>query len=309
MLEEKKPSLPPLELEERHSHKGKIATLMVILALGAGGWTVYHYGRPDWQTYHAWMAKMPVIQESVDGVNRRVDAAEERLRTWTGEQDTMRERMQKLEGQVSRNLHLARKQAQEVAAQAYQRMNAELEQHSQAMKAMDARVDRIESGQESERARLARLQEEVTGLRREVRQELTEQLAQSKQETNQRLAGLSERVGNDRREIDTLNERLERRRVDFEVAKNHTQELAPGISLGVTGIDVSHRRVNGWVWVLPDRRTIWVRGQNAQQPVRFYSKQDGRAFELVFTHTGKRSVAGYLLAPGGASGREPAGGE
>jgi len=307
----KPPSLPPLEFEERKPHRGRrIAAWSALLALlGGGAWAVHRYSQPGWQTYHTWLAKMPVMQESLDSVGRRVEAAEARLRASSDDQEGLGERMKKIEGQVSRNLNVARRQAQEIAAQTYQRMAAELARHSQAMTAMNERVERIESGQESEGARLARLQEEIAGLRREVRQELTQQLAQAKQETSQQVAGLTDRVSNDRRQIDTLNERLERRRVDFEVTKNHSQELAPGISLSVTRTNVSYRKVDGWLWVLPDRRTIWVRGQNSQQPVRFYSKQDSRPYELVFTHVGKKSAVGYLLVPGRTPGRDAAAGE
>jgi hypothetical protein len=68
----------------------------------------------------------------------------------------------------------------------------------------------------------------------------------------------------------------------------------------VNGIDIPHHRVSGWMWVLPDRRTVWLRQQGAQEPAAFYSMADGKKREIVFTRMTKNSVAGYLLLPAGA---------
>jgi sortase A len=89
------------------------------------------------------------------------------------------------------------------------------------------------------------------------------------------------------------------KRVHFEVIKDHSQQVSPGISLGLTGIEMAHRRVNGWIWVMPDRRTIWLRDQSAQEPVAFYGYLDGKRRELVITRVTTNSVIGYLLVPEG----------
>ena len=65
----------------------------------------------------------------------------------------------------------------------------------------------------------------------------------------------------------------------------------------MTGTNTAYRRVNGWLWLMPDRRTVWIRGQNVQQPVIFYTQEDPRLRELVITHVTKNSVAGYVLLP------------
>ena len=95
-------------------------------------------------------------------------------------------------------------------------------------------------------------------------------------------------------------------RIDFELSKGHSRELAPGISLGITRTDVAFRHVSGWMWVLPDRRTIWLRQQGAQEPVDFYGYNDGKKRELVITSVTKGSVAGYMLLPKEGSAAESA---
>jgi LPXTG-site transpeptidase (sortase) family protein len=87
------------------------------------------------------------------------------------------------------------------------------------------------------------------------------------------------------------------KRVTFEVIKGHSQQVSPGISLGLTGVETASRCVNGWIWVMPDRRTIWLRDQSIQDPVVFYGYLDGKRRELVITRVTKNSIIGYVLVP------------
>jgi chaperonin cofactor prefoldin len=207
------------------------------------------------------------------------------------------ERMQKVETRMGGTLRTARQQTRELVGQAEQRLQAELDRRSAAT---DARLSEIEAGQQAQQARLAKVQAEVSS----VRQEMTQQLAQARQETGHDLASLGQRVTDldqqtdqSRSRLDALHRQLDRQRTDFEVAKNHSRELAPGVSLGITKTNTSYRRFSGWVWLMPDRRTLWVRNQNVQEPVIFYHKKDSRPSELVITNITKDSVVGYLLMP------------
>jgi hypothetical protein len=94
-----------------------------------------------------------------------------------------------------------------------------------------------------------------------------------------------------------LARNVDRRRITFELTKNRSEELAPGISLCVTGTDVAFRRVKGWMWIMPGRKTIWLCDQPARQPLIFYSETDGKRREVVFTRVNKNSAPGYLLLP------------
>lgn len=66
----------------------------------------------------------------------------------------------------------------------------------------------------------------------------------------------------------------------------------------MTDIDVSSGRVEGWLWVMPDRRTVWLRNQKTQEPLTFY--QDGEKRELTIARITRDTASGYLLL------REPA---
>lgn len=83
--------------------------------------------------------------------------------------------------------------------------------------------------------------------------------------------------------------------VDFTVPQGHSRELVPGkIWLGVDATDPDSHTVDGWLWVMPDRRTTWLRHTDAHQPVVFW--QDGSKRELFITAVGHSSAQGYIVA-------------
>lgn len=83
--------------------------------------------------------------------------------------------------------------------------------------------------------------------------------------------------------------------VMFQISKGHSRELAPGISFGLQAASKAGRFVSGWMWLMPDHRTIWLRNQSIHDPVVFYGGIDGTRRELRITNVTNDSVNGYLL--------------
>jgi len=88
------------------------------------------------------------------------------------------------------------------------------------------------------------------------------------------------------------------RRVFFHVSEGHSTTLVPGISIGLQWADAASQRVNGWMWVNPDRRTIWLTSQRPREPLVFYGHEDGKRRELVITSIDRNSVSGYFQLSG-----------
>jgi LPXTG-site transpeptidase (sortase) family protein len=85
-----------------------------------------------------------------------------------------------------------------------------------------------------------------------------------------------------------------RHELSFMVAQGHSRELVPGkIWFGLSSADVADGSVNGWVWIMPERRTVWLRNVDAHRPVIFF--QNGERRELVITRVARTSASGYLL--------------
>ncbi len=85
----------------------------------------------------------------------------------------------------------------------------------------------------------------------------------------------------------------------FFITRRHSKQLAPGISIGVDDTDSATGQVRGWLWIMPDRRTVWLRDQPTQEPVVFY--QNGERHELMITRVTGTSIEGYLRSDGNSN--------
>jgi sortase A len=84
--------------------------------------------------------------------------------------------------------------------------------------------------------------------------------------------------------------------VTFEVAQGHSRELMPGkIWVGIDSVDPASDTVNGWLWVMPEKRTIWLHHTDKSEPIFF--EQDGKTRELRITGVAATSAKGYVLLP------------
>jgi hypothetical protein len=121
-------------------------------------------------------------------------------------------------------------------------------------------------------------------------------VTQNAASTGQELAGVKTTQERDRRDFDAYADKFAVKRVDFEVTRNHSSQVAPGIALQVNATDVSYQKVSGSI-LTPDRHTIWLRQLKVQEPVFLTSFADGRTRELVITRVNKTGAVGYVLVP------------
>ena len=92
------------------------------------------------------------------------------------------------------------------------------------------------------------------------------------------------------------------RRVYFQIPVNQNRELAPGISLGIASIDANSHTANGWIWLMPERQTVWLRQRAAGDSIRFTGgKASGKETgentterALVLTGISADKATGYL---------------
>jgi hypothetical protein len=283
-------------INRRHRWLG-LGWLLVILALIAAGWYAY----PMLQNHQAALAQFAGMRQAVDSVGDQVKQAAAKIEAQASDQQSLRDQVTKLGRTMQAKMETAAAQARESSAEWYARAQAQIDDK---VKGVETRIGRLESSRDTQQTQLADLQRELGQTRREMAQQAEEltavrqQMAQAGADQESQLARLKQNEESDRRDVDSIEHKLAMRRVDFEVTKNHSRELDEGISLCVTGTDVAHRAVSGWMWVMPDRRTIWLTRQSAQTPVIFYGREDGKKRELVVTNVTSSGVTGYLLLPG-----------
>ncbi len=280
------------ELDESHAGRW-VVIFLVAIAIAALGW----YGYPYFKQLPGVLAQFPTLQKSFEGMTTRMTDAESQIKNWAGGQQELRAHVAEIENSLGARIQAARKQAEALSDKVHQRVEAELAAQTQAT---DAKLARLES---QDAANYTKLQTEVATLREETARQ-AEQLRSVRTDVerdganrDQQLVSLNQQMGRQEHDVESINNQLAVKRVDFEVTRNHSQQLTDEISLGITGTDITHRRVNGWMWIIPDRRTIWLHNQAAQEPVIYYGYHDGKRHEVIFTNVAKNSVSGYLVLP------------
>lgn len=264
--------------------------------VGGGLW----YARPELQRQAAAIRDVPAIHDSVNSISQRMEQAEGQIKSWVNDRDGLRDQMAQMEANLKAGLGAQQRQLRNTRDAIMARVHLELAQHDSAV---NSRLARWEEQREQDQAAIAGMRRQLAGLERSVGRQQERLIAvetnasADKQVLEQQVAGVRDEEIQNRGEVRDLARSLETRRIDFEVSKNHSRQLAPGISLCVTRTDVAHRRVDGWMWIMPDRKTIWLRGQGAMQPVIYYSAVDGKRREVVITHTTNDGAVGYLLLP------------
>lgn len=286
------------ELKESRQSQGRGLTglwgVFVILILAAGGMAWYGYRTT--QGYEDRFANLPDFAQTIQAVGERVAAAESRLEGWAGDWKGLGDRMTKVEQRVTSDVRLVRNFAQEQANEVNRQLVAEIDNRTEWVQ---MEMGRMESAQESQRARISELQEELAGVRSELNEQ-NEQIELVRRDAGREMDGLYERAAATRGDLDALARESARERVAFEVSRDQVQEPIPGITITLKNTNVPNQRVEeGWVHVVPDGRILWIRSQGIQQPIVFYTQQDSRPYQLVFTRISRDGAVGYLVHPGG----------
>jgi hypothetical protein len=281
------------EFQEHHRIRW-IALTLVLAAIIGLGWYFY----PSLSQAPAILAQIPGLQKAFGDMGSRLTTTEAKLQDWLANQHELQQRVADLQKETESRFRYARQQAGELRAELSKRIHGEVLAQTQVL---ETKVAKLEAKGEADQALIAKLQTDLATLRQETEKQAAQldgvhnQLERDGANRDQQIASLNDQVGREDHDVQNLNKKLAVKRVDFEVTRNHSRDLGDGISLGITGTDVSHRRVTGWVWVMPDRRTVWLHDQGAQEPVVFYGLRDGKRKELVITNVTRDSISGYLL--------------
>ncbi len=285
---------PPSEVPAYHKRRSAgLWTAIATLAVGLAAVAVYGYSVISQN--HAQLAFLPGLTRSISSVRTQLNGLESRMQVWQQGQSNLAAKVQKLNAGWKTGLNDTRLYSAQLVKDAYQRQHIELNQRA-AM--LSAQLAQMTAHQQSEQLRVAQLEKELANTRQE--------LVSVRDSYSRQLAALRGGQMANQRDIASINNVLSTDQVDFEIEKNHEQELVPGVSLHLTKTDIRHQRYQGWLWLAANRRTIWVRGQGIQRPVVFYPTPGGEAYELVITRVNQKDATGYLLIPGGSATQQAA---
>jgi hypothetical protein len=310
-----------LKKEEREFEESMRRTArqqwLAMFVLGGAVAAALAYGYHMLTAQSSSIAAIPGMQQSVSSMSDRLSKAESGIKDWAAGLAGLRDRMTKLEGTMDSRVRRANLEADAAANKAARKVKVEMDRRALEI---EAKMARLAARDDHDQTKLASLEQELQGVKRELAAQrarsgengsaiaaMREDTRRYQESSGQRLEAVRNEVESSSRELQGLKRDLAVKRIDFEVTKNHPQELAPGISVSVTGTNVSYRRVKGYVWLMPDRKTIWLKDQQAMEPVVFYSKVDGKRRELVFTGVTSDGATGYVVVPAAESNRMTAG--
>lgn len=271
------------ELYEYPSRAKSVALWAGVAVLAVALGALVFYGYRIFKTQDARITQVFASQGTLTALGQRADAAESKLRDLAGDWQGLGQRVTKLEGRVAADAKQTRAYAQMLTQQLHEQITAEMDARTSPL---DARLRQVESEEASQRAQMAQLE---TNLKQEI--------SAVREDAGRDLSGVRQEAESNARDVSAISQKLDRQQIDFEMAKGQTKQLAPGISLRIRGVNAARERYHGTLSLLQDHRTIWLRDQSANQPVRFVPNHGGEAYELVVTDITKKAVAGYLLAP------------
>jgi predicted nucleic acid-binding Zn-ribbon protein len=239
------------------------------------------------------------LKNLTSAIGERMNAAESQLSTWKAMLPDLTGRMDRIEGNMKSGLQAAQSQAKAAATQVKQDVN-------RSLRTVESRVAGVESNQREAHDTVAQLQQQVVGLQRQlatVQQETTaadvrlKELQDGHQATNTEVSGIKQAVVSNQTALSSITNNLNRQRVEFQVSKNKTQEIAPGILLTVYGTDVGKQQMDGLLRINAESRSFSIHQQSIQKPLTFYLRGETRPTELVLTQAAKQGVTGYVLLP------------
>jgi hypothetical protein len=283
---------PPEWTRNSRSHRhptGALWCAFAVLTLALIGELAYSYRA----LRKGNIAQIPDMLQSVTTLAGRMAAVEAKLPDLETKWDGLADHIVRLDRKVDSTLRTARRQTQELVAQAEGRLREEMDRQA---KVVDARLNQVESNQREDHTRLAQLNEQ---LEKEVAA-LRGELATTQDGTNRGLAGLHQQVSQNEGALTTLAQQLQRHRVSFEIVKDSPTEIAPGVSLTVLKTNARYQRFRGYVSLTIEGRTLWLEDVGAQEALDLFPHDTSHPYSLIITKVNPNGVVGYLLLPAGA---------
>jgi hypothetical protein len=288
--------------QEAHGRRTKILSVVLavlFLLLAGTTWSAYPVLREGQRAAVGLLG----LQTTANSLGDQLKAVEAKVDNATGGLPALANRVDQLQAGMKTTLQTARSQAQTVATQMGERIRADL---NVSIQAIQSRLSGVESNQREASEHVAQLEEQITGLKRELASmredsslsaERLKKLQEDQQAQTSAMSGLDQRMTSSQSTIQSLSVQVERRRVEFEVQNRKAEQIVPGIFLTIKRVDLGKHEVDATLEVAADSRVLTIRGQGIQNPAVFYTSTDSRPIELVFTEVAKNKVTGYVLMP------------
>jgi len=288
--------------QDSHTRRTKVlAAVLGILAVTLAGalWSVY----PALQGQQKTAVDVLGLRKGASTLGEHVQMLETQLGKASANLPALSQRMDQLSTGMKSGFQNARTQAQAAATQVGDRIREEV---NRSLQMIQSRLTALESNQHEASGRTNELEAQIAGLKLDLSkmreqsvaaEERIKQLQDDQQARAATLTTLDQKMASHQTTIDSLSNRIDSKRVGFELQNHRTEEIAPEIYLTITRADMSKQQIDATLQLGAKSQMLPIRAQAIQRPVSFYSGNDGRPTEVVFTNVGKNQVSGYLVMP------------
>lgn len=289
--------------QDAHARRTKILSIVLVvlvLILAGAFWFAY----PTLRDQQKATLEMFGLQNVANALGERMQSVEAKLEKSSAGLPALSARMDQLGASMKSTLQTAGSQAQAAATQVGQKIRVDF---TQSIQAIQSRVAGLESNQHESSERVSQLQEQLAGLKQElasVREESTAATARLKELQDEQkarasaMSTLDQRMASHQTTLDSLSNRVDRKRVEFQIPTRRTEQIVPGIYLTVRRADTGKQEIDGTLQLGADSRMMPIRAQSIQKPLVFYSASESRSMELVVTRVDKNQISGYIMIPG-----------
>ncbi len=240
---------------------------------------------------------------AVDAVQTRLDSLDRRLSTVAGRvpnaevMEGMGARVAAVESSLTRGLASVRgdvAEIREAAGDVEWRIQARVEEGTSPLR---ERMAALEAAAQSHGAERAVLEDALRDRIESLGQGLALELDRDRRRGAVVAADLEDRLAGAERRLDVVAYAVDTDRVDFETYRDFNEEVAPGIVLRMTRVDRRRQRIDGWIWLVPEARFLRFDDHPIQRSLVFYTHQDDRPHELVFTRVTETAAVGFVRLP------------
>jgi hypothetical protein len=286
-------------IQEKENGKEKsgfpVATVLALAALVLGGVVLFFLIR--WDTEQG--NRLAAVQQSLDLINQRLEQNDGRIAGLQSEAQVLQEHVGLTESELNRAKALAQKLQEEQKRYVEdQQRNVRVLAEQIATKADSEKVEDLKEESET---KIAGVSQDVAQVREEVRTG-QEELEKTRGELSRLGVVVTEQgtmIATTSTGLDELRRRGERDYFTFDVTKKLKGNLA-GVVLELRKADVGKQFVDFKVYV--DDRVVEHKRIYVNRPVTFYAGRNRLLYELVVNEIKKDQMVGYVSVPKVGSG-------
>ena len=231
------------------------------------------------------------MQKTVDSLSLRMKGAETALSVLPAEMNKVTGRVDSLDKKVTAVQRSASaKPAVTPASPAVAELGNNVAQ-------LNEQIAKLHAQHENDAAQMESLRNELASTRQETAQQLAEVKSGIPQDAMPSVASLQNAVHQNEVGVNSLANKMDRSRQDFEVHEDKVVEIVPGVLLTIRDTNVSRQEISGWIYLENDRRVVYLKNHGLLQPITVYGVYGKDSHDIVITRVRKDDAVGFVLSP------------